>query len=199
MTENNPFGSLAGGFGTPGSAPAPAQAPAPAPSFGSAPAPAQTAPVTPITEAPSLRPNIAAMNPATAGVDAFGTSRAPSAGDDGGERHRIADDEGRPVLIRIHEIYRTADKFNPGQEKDVAVVDWVVLDPTNPQIRTDARIFNPGITKDLIRTLSDNKRFHVGRVGTKATDKGKPAVILIPLTAEEAEYAKQAGQALGWF
>lgn len=205
MTEANPFNSLGGGFGTPGAAPAPApafgaptQAPAPAPASASAfGAPDQTGPV---TESPSLRPNSGAMNPATSGVDAFGTSRPMSSDGDGEERHRIADDEGRPVLIRIHEIYRTQDKFNPGKEKDVAVVDWVILDPANPQIRTDSRIFNSSITKDLVRTLADNKRFHVGRVAKKEGTGGKqPFPILVPLTPEEAEFAKQAGKALGWF
>lgn len=214
MTEPNPFTQSANQFGQPAQAPAtpqfgaPAASPAPSPQFGQ-PAPAQApqfaapqAPVTspqfgqpaapaaaPVSDVHVIRPADNALNPATLGIEAFGKTADTSV--------KLRTDLGQPILIRIHEIFPWRDQ--QGQEKEVASVDWVVLDGTANNVRSNARIFNAPVVRDLKQTLSQDRKFHVGRVIEVQSKHPQPALALGPLSEEEQTLAVQTGQHLGWF
>jgi len=141
-----------------------------------------------------IRPVADAPNPGAVGSDAFGSSRAPSSG----EKHAIRDDLGQPLLIRITAISQWADPKS-GQVKDVADVDWVVLNPSAPLLRSQARIFNGPIVRDLKDTVSQGRKYHTGRVIEVPSKFANPALALGPLTDDENNFAVQAGRALGWW
>ena len=163
-------------------------APAPAPQFGqAAPAPAQQA--APVAPPQAVDPN--APNPAEVGTAAFGTSRGQ------GEGHKLKDDLGQPLLIRIHRIRNWTNQ--QGQVVESADVDWVVLDPANPQLRANGSISNGPVVRDLKETLQSGRAYHVGRVKEVPSKYPQPALALGPLSDEEQQFAIQAGQALGWF
>lgn len=156
---------------------------------------APQAPVAPqVPLAAPIRPGADAPNPGAVGADAFGSSRPPSSG----EKHAIRDDLGQPLLIRISAISQWADPKS-GQVKDVADVDWVVLNPAAPLLRSSARIFNGPIVRDLKDTVNQGRKYHTGRVIEVPSKFANPALALGPLTDEENQFAVQAGKALGWW
>lgn len=175
----NPFAAVAAGapaqsnpFTTVGQAPA-----APA----AAPAPAVTTPVVVPPVAPGTIP-------------AFGHS-TESTGT--GERHKVRDYLGRPLLIKIRDLGTWTDP--QGVEKEIADVDWIVLDPAAPKLCESARIFNAPIVRDLKKSVAEGKQFHVGRVIEVQSKHPQPALALGSVTPEEETLAGQAGQTLGWF
>lgn len=190
-------------FGAPAQAPvqggfgAPAQAPAQGGfgSFAAAPnqyaAPAQPAqPEAPVP--PPIRPDAHAKTFAENNTDAFGTSRSA------GEGHKLRDFLGRPLLIRINEIYFVNDQNNPGQQKEVASVDWIVLDRAQPVLAENARIWNKAVVNDLRDTVNSGRRYHLGRPVEVPTKHPQPAIVLHPVTDDEMEIAKEAITGLGW-
>lgn len=222
MSEVNPFAALGQQFTPEAAAPAQpqfAQAPA-APVQQFAQAPAQYAPQAPAPQyapqgyapqgyapqapvapqvpqvplAAPIRPGADAPNPGAVGADAFGSSRPPSSG----EKHAIRDDLGQPLLIRINAISQWQDPKS-GQVKDVADVDWVVLNTAAPLLRSSARIFNGPIVRDLKDTVNQGRKYHTGRVIEVPSKFANPALALGPLTDEENQFAVQAGKALGWW
>ncbi len=206
-----------GGFGAPAQAPAPAPqqggfggfaappnqyaAPAQAPQQGGfggfaappnqyaapAQAPQQEAPVP-----PPIRPDAHAKTFADNNTDAFGMSRSA------GEGHKLRDFLGQPLLIRIHELYFVNDQKNPGQQKEVASVDWIVLDRGNPVLAENARIWNKAVINDLRDTVNSGRRYHLGRPVEVPTKHPQPAIVLHPISDEELEIAKEAITGLGW-
>lgn len=157
----------------------------------------QYAPQAPVAQAPlaaPIRPDATAPNPGAVGTDAFGSSRPPSSG----EKHAIRDDLGQPLLIRINAISQWQDPKS-GQVKDVADVDWVVLNTAAPLLRSSARIFNGPIVRDLKDTVNQGRKYHTGRVIEVPSKFANPALALGPLTDEENQFAVMAGGALGWW
>lgn len=231
MTEVNPFNALGAQFAQapaaqpapqPGFAPQPQAAPAAAPQQQFAPqaAPQQYAapqtgyaPQAPAAPqqytAPAAAPAPVASNAVYAATDApsptqvgaaaaFGTSY-----DGGGEKHKIRDDLGRPLLFRIHKSEtrqgRPKPDGTPGDPYEAVFADWIVLDPAAPLVRERGMITNRPIVKDLKETLEKGLAFHVGRVKEVPSNFPQPALALGPLTEEEQQLAVQAGQAFGWF
>lgn len=196
-----PAQAPAAGFGGQGGFGAPAQAPAPAPQQGGfggfaappnqyaapAQAPQQEAPVP-----PPIRPDAHAKTFADNNTDAFGMSRSA------GEGHKLRDFLGQPLLIRIHELYFVNDQKNPGQQKEVASVDWIVLDRGNPVLAENARIWNKAVINDLRDTVNSGRRYHLGRPVEVPTKHPQPAIVLHPVSDEELEIAKEAITGLGW-
>lgn len=176
-----------------GFAPAPQAAPqayAPAPQQ-FAPQQAPVAPAAPAQPYTPINASADALNPAQAGVSAFGTSSS-------GEKHSLRTDMGKPILVRIH-----GTKMMPGRpgesEYEVVECDWIVLDPSAPVVRENALISNRRVVVDLKNTLNSNKKFHVGRVTEVPSKHPVPAISLAPLTDEEKNFAVQAGNAVNWF
>lgn len=171
------------------------QAPA-APAQGFPQAAPQAAPVAaaPVQQAPSIHAAANAPSPVTAGAAAFGTSRDSQGG---GEKHKIRDDLGKPLLFRVIEF--SVMTGNDGQPYDAVFADWVVLDPSNPQLRQRGMITNRPIVRDLKETLQKGLQYHLGRVKEVASKHPQPALALGALTDDEQAFAVQAGAALGWW
>ena len=176
-----------GGFS--GFAAAPNQYAAPAQQgFGAPQAPSQVEAPVP----PPIRPDAHAKTFAENSTDAFGMSRSA------GEGHKLRDFLGKPLLIRIHELYWVNDQNNPGQQKEVASVDWVVLDRNAPVLAENARIWNKAVVNDLRDTINSGRRYHLGRPVEVATKHPQPAIVLHPVTDDEMQVAKEAVEGLGW-
>ncbi len=155
---------------------------------------APQAPAAPVQQAPSIHAAANAPSPVTAGAAAFGTSRDSQIS---GEKHKIRDDLGKPLLFRVIEF--TVMTGNDGQPYDAVFADWVVLDPANPQLRQRGMITNRPIVRDLKETLSKGLQYHLGRVKEVASKHPQPALALGALTDDEQAFAGQAGAALGWW
>ncbi|TXH09986.1 MAG: hypothetical protein E6R04_06895 [Spirochaetes bacterium] len=152
----------------------------------------QAAPVQQAAPAPAPTfPHMAANtpNPSVVGADAFGQSASNSG-------VKMKDFLGQPLLFRIIEPYVWTNQ--QGNQVEAVRVDFVVLDPTNPQVFTGVGVSNSPIVRDLKNTIANGKRYHVGRVMEVASKHPQPALALGPLTDDETNFAIQVCQANGW-
>lgn len=167
------------GFQAPPAAPQGYQAPVAPQGFQQAPAPA----------VPHVQVPAHALSPSEVGADAFGQSAANTG-------VKMKDFLGQPLLFRIIEPYTWTN--TQGNQVQAIRADFVVLDPTNPQVFTGVGISNAPIVRDLSNTLNNGKRYHVGRVMEVQSKHPQPALALGPLTPEETNFAVQVCQANGW-
>lgn len=152
---------------------------------------AQAAPAPPAAPAPQAFPHMAqhTPNPSEVGADAFGSSASNSG-------IKMRDFLGHPLLFRIVEPYVWTNQ--QGNQVEAVRVDFVVLDPNNPQVYTGVGVSNSPIVRDLKNTIANGKRYHVGRVMEVPSKHPQPALALGPLTEDETKFAIQVCQANGW-
>ena len=143
----------------------------------------------PEQQAPKFEPISA--DPSATGISFGGTSSGPTP-----KFNDTAMDS--VVVIRIHGIESTNTVRGP---RDNVLCDYIVLTGQNAGVEApQARIFGGRIIGAARRSIQSGQRFLVGLVGHEANPKpgNSPAVILNPITDEQAMLARGAIVAAGW-
>ena len=114
----------------------------------------------------------------------------------GGDQTKITEDLGSLLVVRLKGIERDFQTaYGPC---DTAEADWIVCDGENAgETRTDGRIFNRPLVKDLAKLQPGG--LLVGRLmkGTAKTGQSEP-FIFQDFDEEEEELARQCAESVGW-